>query len=132
MITGSIARSATRRNLVYSEADFEVFRPVGARRCTYSDEIWHGGGHLISPQSLQRFGYWAPKLKFLMRFDQNVEYKRPAGAYLLRDFHIICRVRTPFQCALDVKISLDLLKQLWSYGGFNLAGSGYSQIFSAP
>jgi len=31
---GSIARSASRRYLVYSEADFEVFRPAGATRCT--------------------------------------------------------------------------------------------------
>jgi len=67
-----------------------------------------------------------------MRFDQNVEYKRPAGAYPLRDFHKICRVCTPFQDALAVKISLDLLKGLWSYGGFKLMVSGYRQIFSAP
>ena len=33
VITGSIARSATRRYLIYSEADFEVFRPAGATRC---------------------------------------------------------------------------------------------------
>ena len=33
-VTGSIARSATRRYLIYSEADFEVFRPAGATRCT--------------------------------------------------------------------------------------------------
>jgi len=51
-------------------------------------------------------------MKFLLRFDQNVEYKRPAGAYPLRDFHKICRVRTSFQGALGVKISLDLLKGL--------------------
>ena len=51
-------------------------------------------------------------MKFLLRFDQNVEYKRPAGAYPLRDFHKICRVRTSFQDALGVKISLDLLKGL--------------------
>jgi len=67
-----------------------------------------------------------------MRFDQNVEYKRPAGAYPLRDFHNICRVCTPFQDALAVKISLDLLKGLWSYRGFKLTVSGYRQIFSAP
>jgi len=41
-ITGSIARSASRRYLVYSEADFEVFRPGGATRCTDGGEIWHG------------------------------------------------------------------------------------------
>jgi len=40
VITGSIARSATRRNLSYSEADFEVFCPTGATRCTDGDEIW--------------------------------------------------------------------------------------------
>jgi len=39
-------------------------------------------------------------MKFLVRFDQNVEYKRPAGAYPLRDFHKIWSVCTPFQVAL--------------------------------
>ena len=32
-ITGSIARSASRQYLIYSEADFEVFRPAGATGC---------------------------------------------------------------------------------------------------
>jgi len=31
-------------------------------------------------------GVGPPKLKFLLRFDRDVEYKRPAGAYPLRDF----------------------------------------------
>jgi len=44
LITGSNTRSATRRYLIYSEADFEVFRPAGATRCTDWDEIWRGGG----------------------------------------------------------------------------------------
>jgi len=61
-------------------------------------------------------------VKFLLRFDQNAEYKRPAGAYPLRYFHNICSVCTPFQDALAVKISLDLHKGLRSYGGFNLRG----------
>ena len=30
------------RYLVYSEADFEVFRPAGATRCTDGGEISHG------------------------------------------------------------------------------------------
>ena len=38
-VTGSIARSATRRYLIYSGADFEVFRPTGATRCTDWGEI---------------------------------------------------------------------------------------------
>jgi len=39
LFTGSIARSAMRRYLIYSEADFEVFRPEGATSCTDGDEI---------------------------------------------------------------------------------------------
>ena len=77
-------------------------------------------------------GVGPPKLKFLLRFDRNVKYKRPAGAYPLRDFHKICRVCTTFQGALGVKIWLDLLKGLCSYGGFKLRASGFPQIFSAP
>jgi len=42
--TGSIAQSATRWYLIYSEADYEVFRPAGVTRCTDWGEIWHGGG----------------------------------------------------------------------------------------
>ena len=76
-------------------------------------------------------GLGPPKLKFLLRFDQNVEYKRPAGAHPLSDFYEIRRVCTPFQDVLAVKISLDLLKGLWSYEGFKLTVSGYPQ-FSAP
>jgi len=34
VITGSIARSAKRGYFIYTEADFEVFRPAGATRCT--------------------------------------------------------------------------------------------------
>ena len=51
-----------------------------------------------------------------------MEYKRPAGAYLLRDFLKIGRDSTEFQDALAVKIWLDLLEGSWSYGGFNLRG----------
>jgi len=32
-INGSIARSATRRYLSYTEVDFEVYRPAAATRC---------------------------------------------------------------------------------------------------
>ena len=61
-----------------------------------------------------------------------MDYKRHTGAYPLCDFHKICTVCTPFQDALADTISLDLLKGLWSYEGFKLMGSGYTQIFSAP
>ena len=84
------------------------------------------------PQRCNDKGVGPPKLKFLLRFDQNVEYEHPAGAYPLHDFHQICRVCTSFQDALGVKTWLDLLEGLWSYGGFKLRGSGFPQIFSAP
>jgi len=40
LITGSIAPSATRRYLSYSEDDFDVFRPAGTTRCTDGGEIF--------------------------------------------------------------------------------------------
>ena len=83
------------------------------------------------PHRCNNKGVGPLKLKFLLRFDRNVEYKRPARAYPLRDFHKICRVCTSFQDALGVKIWLDLLKGLWSYGGFKLRVLG-SPKFSAP
>jgi len=60
-------------------------------------------------------GVGLQKLKFFLRFDQHVEYKCPVGAYPLRDFHKICRVCTPFQDALALKIWLDLLEELWGF-----------------
>ena len=53
LVTGSIARSASRRYLVYSEADFEGFRPAGATHCTDGGEIWHAGGDQRSPPPCQ-------------------------------------------------------------------------------
>ena len=67
----------------------------------------------------------------LVRFDQNVEYKRPQGRIPCAIFTKFA-VCTTFQDALAVKVLLDLLKGLWSYGGFKLRGSGFLQIFSAP
>ena len=72
-----------------------------------------------------------PKLKILLKFDQVSEYKRPAGAYHLRNFRKICRVYTSFQDALTVKIWMDLLKRLRSYGNFNLRGRVFPK-YSAP
>jgi len=66
-ITGSIAHSASRRYLIHWEADFEVFRPTGATRCTDGGEIWHGGCQM-SPPSVQRQGCRTPKTEI---FTQN-------------------------------------------------------------
>jgi len=60
-----------------------------------------------------------------------MKYKCPAAAYPLRNFHKISRVCTPFQDALAVTTSLDLLKELRSYGGFKLTGLVIPK-YSAP
>ena len=59
------------RYLVYSQADFEVFRPAGAIRCTDGGEMWHGGADRRSPPScqisrpsVQRQGCRTPKIEF--------------------------------------------------------------------
>ena len=52
-VTGSIARLASRRYLIYSEADVEVFRPAWATRCADGGEIWNGGGSY--PSSVANF-----------------------------------------------------------------------------
>jgi len=64
----------------------------------------------------------SPKTEIFTEIDPNVECKRPARTYPLHDFHKICRVCTPFQDVLAVKISLDLRKMLWAYGDFKLTG----------
>ena len=42
-ITGRICRRQLCRYFVYSRADFGVFRPAGANRCTDQGQIWQGG-----------------------------------------------------------------------------------------
>jgi len=109
--------------LIYSEADFEIFRPAGSR-CTDGGDICHGAG-TEGPLLLAKFhpyqcndkGIGPPKLNYLRIFDQHVEYKRIARAYPFRNFHKICRICTLFQDTLAVNVLLDLLKGLWSYGG---------------
>ena len=98
-----------------------VFRPAGATRCTDGGEI------KFHPHRCNDKGVGPPKLKFLLGFDRNLEYKRPAGAYPLSDFHKICRVCTPFQDALGVKIWLDLPKGLLSFEGV-----GFPPNFQRP
>ena len=84
LITGSIAHSASRRYIIYSETDFEVFAPQGRHVAPMG--LRSPPPCQISPPSVQRQGCRTPKPKFLLRFDQNVEYKRPAGAYSLKLF----------------------------------------------
>ena len=136
LLPAALRAALTYRYLVTQRAILRFFAPQGRHVAPmgvkYGMEEGTEGPLLhakFHPHRCNDKGVGPPKLKFLLRFDQNLEYKRPAGAYPLRDFH---RVSTAFQDALDVRISLDLLKGLWSYGGFKLRGSGFPQIFSAP
>jgi len=49
VIIGNIACSSKwlMMYLIYSEGDFEVFRPAGAMHCTDQSEIWRGGVNLV-------------------------------------------------------------------------------------
>ena len=44
LLPAALRAAQNCRYLMYSEADFEFFRPAGATRCTNGGEIWHGGG----------------------------------------------------------------------------------------
>ena len=84
------------------------------------------------PHRCNAKGVGPQKLKFLLRFDQNVEYKRLVGGVSLARFSRKLQSLYLISGSLGAKISLDLLKGLCSYGGFKLRGSGYPQTFSAP
>jgi len=68
-LPAALRAAQTCRYLVYSEADFEVFRPAGATCCTDAGEIWHGGGDpppcQISSPSVQRQGCRTPKIEIV-------------------------------------------------------------------
>jgi len=112
VFTGSFASIAKRWYLSYSEAHFEVFHPTDATRCTDGVKFDTADGIegpllrvKFHPHGCNDKGIEPPKLKFLLRLDQNRNIN-PAGSYPLCDFHIICEFCTPFQDALAVKISL--------------------------
>jgi len=43
LLPAALRAAQACRYLVYSEADFEVFRPAGATRCTDGGEMWRSG-----------------------------------------------------------------------------------------
>ena len=136
-LPAALRAAQTCRYLVYSEADFEVFRPAGATRCTDGGEIWHGGGDQRSPHGPLLHAKFHPhlcngkgvgpqKLKILLRFDRNLA---PQG-------RIPCVIFTKFAEFVPHFRMRWVLKFGWicsrGYGGFKLRGSGFPQIFSAP
>jgi len=94
LFTGSIARSASLPVFSLLRGRFWGFSP--RRGDTLHRWGWNFLRAKFHPHRWNDKGVGPPKLKFLLRFDQNVEYKRPAGAYPLRDFHKFCRVCTLF------------------------------------
>ena len=44
LLPAALRAAQACRYSIYSEADFDVFRPAGATRCIDGGEIWHGGG----------------------------------------------------------------------------------------
>ena len=108
LVTGSIVRSANLPVFNLLRGRFWGFSPRSGdtlHRWRWNLAWWRGpkGGDLwfpppcqISPHRCNNKGVGPPKLKLLLRFDQNVEYKRPARAYPLRDFHKLCTVFTSF------------------------------------
>jgi len=55
VFTGSIAQSANCQYLIYSEADFEVFCPAGATRCTDGVKFGMEEGTPKVPSSMPNF-----------------------------------------------------------------------------
>ena len=92
------------RYLVYSEADLRFFAPRGRHVAPIGVKLGmeEGTDAKFHLHRCNDKGVGPHKLKFLLRFDRNLEHKRPAGAYPLRDFHKICRFCTAFQAALGV------------------------------
>jgi len=133
LITSSIAHSAKRQYITYSEADFEVFCPTGATHCTDGGEIWHGGvdlsSVLISPPSVQ--GYSTAKTEVF--YSEHTKIRNINAPRVC----IPCAIFTNLQSFYLVsgcvnKIWIDLFKGLWSYRGFKLRGLCFPQIFSTP
>jgi len=73
-------------------------------------------------------GVGPSKLKFLLRFDRNLEYKRPAGAYSLRDFHKIFRVCTSFQVRWVLKFGW-ICSRGYGVRGFKVEEVGFHPNF---
>jgi len=104
VVTGSIVRSGKSAGISFTQRPIlRFFAPQGRHVAPMGvkfgmEEGTRGGDQRspppcqISPHRCNDKGVGPPKLKFLLRFDRNVEYKCPTGAYPLRDFHKICRV----------------------------------------
>jgi len=97
--TGRICRRQLCRYCFYSWANFLVFRPAGATRCTDQGEIWHGGADLrsappcqISPWSVQGWGFTAPKTGKNSNFTNIIAPKGRVSCTIFTNFTSFMRV----------------------------------------
>jgi len=90
-----------------------VFSLLRGRFCTDGGEIWDGGGPLLRanfhPHQCNDKGVGPQKLKFLLRFDQNVDYKRPQGRIPCAIFTKFTKFCTSFHDALGFFYSAAML-----------------------
>ena len=106
IFNGSIARSANLPVFNLLRPILRFFAPQGRHVAPMGVKFGTEEGTKFGTGCNDK-GVGPPKLKFLLRLDRNMEYKRPAGAYPLRDFHKIRKVCTSCQDALGVQILLD-------------------------
>jgi len=120
LFTGSIAY------LSYSEGDFEVFCPTGMTHRTDGDEIWHKRVTCQISSQWCKDRVWNPKTENFTKILLNFGILTPDMGVSLARFlqNLQCFVCSAFPDALAVKIWMDLLKGLWSYGVFKLRELG--------
>ena len=95
MLRAALRAVQACRYLIYSEADFEVFAPQGRHVAPMGVKFGVDEGTLC-PLLLAKFhrhrckdkGVGPPKLKFLFRFDRNLEYKRTKFAEFVPHFRM--------------------------------------------
>jgi len=81
-------------SLCYSRADFLVFRPAWATRCTSQCEIWQGCSLYnwqISPWSPQAYGFTAPKTLKIWNFTNIIATKGRVLCAILTKFTLFMR-----------------------------------------
>ena len=92
------------------------------------------GGARISPAAgvAKNVKFFVTGSRYLVYSEADFEVFRPAGAYPLHDFHKIYSICTLLQDALGVKIWLDLLEGLWSYGVLSSGGPVTPKLSAPP
>jgi len=133
--TGRICRRQLCRYCFYSRANFWVFRPAGATRWTDPCEIWQGGADRrsappcqISPWSVQRWGFTAPKTEKNRNFTNIIAHKGRLPCTIFTQFTRFMRVHSLHNFAKFgsfISINDKIINNLLRWGVF-------SQIFDDP